>query len=149
MKLPVDRQRTIILFVIVDILFALALFLSALDLFFEPKWNAMQFGIIALFVIISVLMLVLSLTRNFYVIESKFLVVVKGRKEMYYYFNDIIYIDHELTKKKKTLTFVTNKGHVRYLPFDKDGKIYVACLDKCNNLVNEEELLRKFPRIKI
>ncbi len=149
MKLPVDKKRTIITFIIVDIIFALLLFVSALDMFLDSVWGFGQFGVIALFVVISVLMLVLSLTRNFYVIEPKFLVVVKGRKELYYYYNDIIFIDHERTKRKKILTFVTSKGHVRYLPFDRDGKIYEACLDKCNNLVDEEELLRRFPKISI
>lgn len=149
MKLSVDKKRTIITFIIVDIIFALLLFVSALDLFLDPNWSLGQFGIIGLFVVVSVLMLVLSLTRNFYVIEPKFLVVVKGRKELYYYYNDIIFIDHERTKRKKVLTFVTNQGHVRYLPFDHDGKIYEACLEKCHNLVDEQELLRRFPTIKI
>ena len=126
MKLPVDRKRTILIFIIADLIFAALLFLSCINLFLFQEWNALQFGIIGLYVFISVLMLVLSLTRNFYVIENKYLVVVKGRKEMYYNYSDVVYIDDEQTKKRKVLCFVTNKGHVRYLPFDKDGQIYIS-----------------------
>ena len=82
MKLPVDRKRTIITFVIADLIFAVLLFLSSIYFFLFQPWGVTQWMIIAVFVVVSVLMLVLSLTRNFYVIESKSLVVVKGRKEM-------------------------------------------------------------------
>ena len=94
-------------------------------------------------------MLVLSLTRNFYVIESKYLVVVKGTKEMYYYYTDVVYIDKAQTEKRKVLCFATNKGHARYLPFDKEGKIYEAFKNKCHNLLSEEDFKIKYPNIKL
>ena len=93
-------------------------------------------------------MLVMSLVRNFYVIESKYLVVVKGTKEMYYYYNDVVYIDKERSEKKKVLTFYTNKDHARYLSFDKDGKIYKTMCNKCHNLLSEEEFHNKYPNVK-
>ena len=148
MKLPVDRKRTIITFIIADLIFAVLLFLSCIYLFLFQTWGVVQILIILLFVVMSVFMLVMSLVRNFYVIESKYLVVVKGTKEMYYYYNDVVYIDKERSEKKKVLTFYTNKDHARYLPFDKDGKIYKTMCNKCHNLLSEEEFHNKYPNVK-
>ena len=149
MKLPVDRKRTIITFLIADLIFAVLIFLSCFSLFVLQEWGVIQFIIIGIFIIISVVMLVLSLTRNFYVIESKYLVSVKGYKEMYYHYKDVVYIDKAQSEKKKVLCFYTNKGHVRYLPFDKDGKIYEAMCNKCHNLLSEEEFRSQYPNAKL
>ena len=149
MKLPVDRKRTIITFLVADLIFAVLLFVSCIYLFLFQKWGIYQWLIIALFIVVSAFMLVLSLTRNFYVIESKYLVVVKGNKNMYYHYTDVVYIDKAQSEKKRVLTFVTNKGHVRYLPFDKEGKIYETLLNKCHNLLNEDELYSRYPNIKL
>ena len=149
MKLPVDRRRTLLIFAIADIVFAILLFASCINLFLFQKWGVVQILIIALFVIISVFMLVLSLTRNFYVIESKYLVVVKGTKEMYYYYTDVVYIDEAQAEKRRVLCFATNKGHARYLPFDKEGKIYEAFKNKCHNLLSEDDFKIKYPNIKL
>ena len=149
MKLPVDRKRTIIIFVIADLIFAALLFVSCINLFLFQKWGVVQIIIIAIYVFISVFMLVLSLTRNFYVIESKYLVVVKGTKEMQYFYNDVVYIDNEQSEKRKILCFFTNKGHARYLPFDKEGKIYKTFCNKCHNLLSKEEVMMRYPNNKL
>ena len=149
MKLPVDRKRTLKIFFIADFAFAVVLFLSCINLFIFQRWNVTQFIVIAIFVLISVFMLIMSLTRNFYVIEKKYLVVVKGNKELHYNYDDVVYIDKEQTERKRTLSFCTKQGHVRYLPFDKDGKIYNAFLNKCHNLIEKEEFDRIYPNVKI
>lgn len=149
MKLPVDRKRTLLIFLIADLLLATLLFFSCFNLFIFKPWGAVQIVIIIIFVILSAIMLVLSLTRNFYVIEAKFLVNVKGYKEMYYYYNDVVYIDKAQSEKRKVLCFYTNKGHSRYLPFDKEGKIYDAMCKKCHNLLSEEEFHIRYPKAKL
>ena len=149
MKVPVDRKRTIITFLIADLIFAVLLFLSCIYLFLFQTWGVTQWLIIALFVIFSVFMLVMSLTRNFYVIESKSLVVVKGNRNMFYDYADVVYIDREKSEKKKVVTFFTNKGHARYLPFDKDGKVYKTMVNKCRNVLSEEEFHIRYPNVKL
>ena len=149
MKVPVSRKRTLITFFIADLIFAVLIFLSCFSLFVLQKWGVIQFVVIGIFVVISVVMLVLSLTRNFYVIESKYLVSVKGYKEMYYHYKDVVYIDKKQSEKRRVLCFYTNKGHVRYLPFDKNGKIYEAMCEKCHNLLSDEEFHSKYPNAKI
>ena len=149
MKLPVDRKRTLITFVIADLIFAVLLFLSCINLFFFQKFGAVQIVIIALFVFISIFMLVLGLVRNFYVSEPKTLVVFKGTRVMYYDYSDVVYIDEEASQRKKTVIFCTNKGHVRYLPFDKDGKIYDIMVSKCKNRLELDAFRIKYPNVKI
>ena len=149
MKLPVDRKRTIITFIVADLIFAVLMFLSCIYFFLFQTWGLVQISIIGIFVVISVLMLVLSLTRNFYVIEGKYLVQVKGKKELYYYYTDVVYIDKAQSEKRKVLTFYTNKNDARYRPFDKDGKIYQAMCNRCHNLLSEEEFHRKYPNVKL
>lgn len=149
MKVPVDRRRTILIFIIMDLLFAVGLFLSCMTLFLFQKWGVIQILIIILYVLTSIGMLVLSLVRNFYVIESKYLVQVRAFKEAYYHYNDVVYIDKEQSEKKRTLVFYTNKGHVRYLAFDRNGEIYQAMLKKCNNLLSKEEFKKRYPNVKM
>ena len=149
MKVTVDRRRTILIFIIMDLLFAVGLFLSCISLFLFQRWGVIQILIIILYVLTSVGMLLLSLLRNFYVIESKYLVQVRAFKEAYYHYNDVVYIDKEQAEKKRTLAFYTNKGHVKYLPFDRNGEIYKAMLKKCNNLLDKEEFKKRYPDVKI
>ena len=149
MKVPVDRRRTVLVFVIADLLFAALLFVSCMNLFLFQKWGVVQILIIGLFVITSVLMLVLSLVRNFYVIESKYLVVVKAFKETVYNYADVVYIDKEQSEKKRVLTFYTRFGHARYLSFDKHGEIYATFLKKCRNVLDKDQFTDKYPNVKL
>jgi len=148
-KVTVDIKRTLTIFIIVDLVFAALLFLSCINLFLFTKFGVLQVLIILLYVGVSIIMLVLSLKRNFYVIESKYIVAVRGFKNMYYHFNDVVYIDKAQSEKKRVLCFYTNKGHVRYLPFDKNGEIYKAMIKKCHNLLDDEQFKAKYPNVKL
>ena len=149
MKVTVDIKRTLKIFFIVDIIFAVLLFLSCINLFLFTKFGVLQVLIILLYVGVSIIMLVLSLKRNFYVIENKYLVAVRGFKNMYYHYSDVVYIDKAQSEKKRVLCFYTNKGHVRYLPFDKNGEIYKTMLKRCHNLLDDEQFKAKYPNVKL
>ena len=149
MKVTVDVKRTIKIFIITDLIFAALLFLSCINLFLFTKFGALQILVILVYVGVSVLMLVLSLKRNFYVIENKYIVVVRSFKNMYYNYSDVVYIDKEQSERRKIVCFATNKGHTRYLPFDAKGEIYKYMLKRCNNLLSEEEFARRYPNVKL
>ena len=68
---------------------------------------------------------------------------------MYYYYTDVVYIDKKQSKRKRVFTFCTNKGHARYLPFYKEGKIYKTMISRCHNLLSEEEFKEQFPNVKL
>ncbi len=149
MKVKVDIKRTIKIFVIVDLIFAALLFLSCINLFLFTKFGIIQVLVILVYVGVSILMLVLSLKRNFYVIENKYIVVVRSFKEMYYHYSDVVYIDKVQSERRKILCFYTNKGHSRYLPFDAKGEIYKVMLKRCNNLLSNEEFKNRYPNVKL
>lgn len=149
MKVKVDIKRTIRLFIIMDLIFAALLFLSCINLFLFTKFGPIQIMVILVFVAVSIFMLVLSLKRNFYVIENKYIVVVRSFKNMYYNYSDVVYIDKEQSERRKILCFATNRGDARYLPFDKNGEIYKTMLKRCNNLLSEEEFKRRYPNVKL
>ena len=149
MKLIPDRKRTLITFIIADLALAVMLFLSCINLFCFQKFGTTQIVVICVYVFISIFMLVLSLTRNFYVVQGKNLLVVKGTRMMNYEFNNVVYIDEATSRRKKTVYFCTDKGVVRYLPFDKEGKILDVMLSKCKNLLDLDEFRRRFPNAKI
>ena len=149
MKVNVDIKRTLKLFVIMDLLCAGLLFLSCINLFLFTKFGPVQIIVISIYVLMSILMLVLSIKRNFYVIENKYIVAVRSFKNMYYHYNDVVYIDKAQSEKKRILCFYTNKGHVRYLPFDAKGEIYKAVIKKCHNLLSDEEFKQKYPNVKL
>ena len=149
MKVKVDIKRTIKIFVIVDLIFAALLFLSCINLFIFTKFGIIQVLVILVYVGVSILMLVLSLKRNFYVIENKYIVVVRSFKEMYYHYSDVVYIDKVQSERRKILCFYTNKGHSRYLPFDAKGEIYKVMLKRCNNLLSDEEFKNRYPNVKL
>ena len=149
MKVKVDIKRTIKIFVIVDLIFAALLFLSCINLFLFTKFGIIQVLVILVYVGVSILMLVLSLKRNFYIIENKYIVVVRSFKEMYYHYSDVVYIDKVQSERRKILCFYTNKGHSRYLPFDAKGEIYKVMLKRCNNLLSDEEFKNRYPNVKL
>ena len=149
MKVKVDIKRTIKIFVIVDLIFAALLFLSCINLFLFTKFGIIQVLVILVYVGVSILMLVLSLKRNFYIIENKYIVVVRSFKEMYYHYSDVVYIDKVQSERRKILCFYTNKGHSRYLPFDAKCEIYKVMLKRCNNLLSDEEFKNRYPNVKL
>ena len=129
-------------------LFAGIIFAFSVNLFLS-KWNFKQPIIIAAYCVAMIVILIISINTQYYELNKKDITEAKFGKKFVYFYSDIIYIDEEQSKKSKTLCFVTKQGHVKYLTFDKDGKIFEAALTKCKSLISREELERRFPGIKI
>lgn len=91
---------------------------------------------------------IISILYNFYIVESKCIIVHRFKKVLYYYFNDIVYIDKQYSEKHKMILFVTNKKDVRYLVFDSKKLVYETMLEKCHNLLTYEQLIAKYGEIK-
>jgi len=133
----------------VFLLLAVVVSLMFFNLFYLTKWNYIQFIIISIYSLVMVAILVFSLNTQYYEINKRDLTECKFGKKYVYFYSDIIYIDVEGSKKSKILSFVTKYGHVKYLTFDKEGKIFEAAMNKCKNLISLEEVRGKFPGIKI
>ena len=148
MRVKISAKKIVIMWLIVFLLFAGIIFAFSFNLFLS-SWDFKQPLIISAYVVAMIAILFISLKTQFYEINKKDITEARFGKKFTYFYSDIIYIDEEQTKKSKTLCFVTKQGHVKYLTFDKEGKIFDAAMSRCNSLISREELERRFPGIKI
>ena len=148
MKVYQNPLRMTITFIIASLFCALLIFSFLFPIFLDWPWDFRQYLIIALWLVSSVVFYIISIKFNFYIIESKCIIVQRYKKTMYYYYNDIVYIDEEYSKKHKMVLFVTNKKDVRYMVFDRKQEIYKTLLNKCHNLLTYEQLIAKYGEIK-
>ena len=130
------------------VIIGVVLFFSLFNLFVK-QWDATQPVIISVYTLAMIAILIISLNTHYYEINKKDITECKFGKKFIYFYSDIIYIDEQESLRTKTLCFVTNKGHVKYLTFDKEGKIFKAVTSKCRNLITREKVKSKFPGIKI
>jgi hypothetical protein len=86
--------------------------------------------------------------NSYYELTKHEIVHHKGGNILYYKFDDIIYIDEVYSSKKLSMRFVTRIGDERYLAHDPKKLVYEAMLERCTNLVDKDELHRRFPKIK-
>ena len=149
MKVKISTKKVLFMWFGVFVILAPVISLMFFNLFYQSKWDYRQFLIIGIYVTVMVVILILSLNTQYYEINKKDITECKFGKKYIYFFSDIIYIDVEGSKRSKILSFVTSHGHVKYLTFDNDGKIFEAAINKCKNLITLEEVKRKFPGIKI
>lgn len=148
MKLFISPLKIILTFLISSLVAAFLLFGLFYKSFLTWPWDIIPYCVIAIWLALSIIYLILSLKANYYVLEDKYVCVHRFKKEMYYYFKDVVYIDEIYSKKHKTIRFVTNRGDIRYLTFDKENKLYPIFLKKCKNILNYDELMIKYPNLK-
>ena len=149
MKVKIPLKKVLIMWIAVFILLGAVISLMFFNLFYLSKWSYWQFIIIGVYTFFMVVLLIVSINTQYYEINKKDLTECKFGKKYVYFYTDIIYIDIEGSKKSKILSFVTKYGHVKYLTFDKEGKIFEAATTRCKNLLSLEEVKRKFPNVNI
>ena len=149
MKVRLPIKKIILMWLLVFVIGLAAVVLSFFNLFFLTPFGSSQIIVLVVYTLILVLILFLSINGYYYEINKKDITVCKFGKKYSYFYSDIIYIDEEQSMKSKTLCFVTKYGHVKYLTFDKEGKIFDAVKVKCHNLKTLEEVKRLFPGVKI
>ena len=149
MKVKISVKKVLFMWGGVFLLLAVVVSLMFFNLFYLSKWDYRQIVIIGIYTAVMVGILIYSLNTQYYEINKKDITECKFGKKFIYFYSDIIYIDVEGSKKSKILSFVTKYGHVKYLTFDKEGKIFDAVMAKCKNLISLQEVRAKFPGIKI
>ena len=104
------------------------------SLFLKPikDWNWAPYTIIAIWLALSITLLLLNSFTNYYEVFRKYVVVHKGFRKLIYYYSDVVYIDEALSEKKKMIHFYTRQGHTRYLYFDKKNLLYPTMLQACS-----------------
>lgn len=149
MKLKPNKLLLSKSFLVIFLVSSVVFFLATNSVLLKPKWDFVQPLIIAVFLAVSLMFYVFTLTGLDYTVEKKYLEVRRLRKHMFYYYSEIVYIEEEKSRKKKTITFVTNKGHVRYLPYDKEGILLDHLLANCHSLLSKEMLKVKYPSVRL
>lgn len=142
-------RKTLLMIIATSLFVGILLFLLLMNMFLFEKWDWRQWTIIGAY-LFSVLLLSTLLPLNiYYEVNRKYVEVTRFGKKMVYQYSDVVYIDEEKSLKKKTVMFYTNKGHARYLSFDRKGLLFKTMLANCKNRLSEEEFARKYPNVKL
>ena len=148
-KLRPSAFKLAIYAVVAFLIIGTIVFISFFSLFVTFPWEPIVYFFIIAIPSLVLLFFFLSLKYYYYVIEKKFFVVRKFNKEYYYNYDDIIYIDTHRKSPKKAIAFYTNKNDVRYLTTDKNDVLYKTLLNKCKNLLTDDEFRIRYPNVKI
>ena len=149
MKVKISIKKVLLMWLGVFVILAAVVSLMFFNLFYLSKWDYRQIVIIGIYAAVMIGILIVSLNTQYYEINKNDITECKFGKKFVYFYTDIIYIDVDGSQKSKILSFVTKYGHVKYLTFDKEGKIFEAAMSKCKNLISLQEVRAKFPGIKI
>ena len=149
MKLKIRLFKLTLTFIISMLVVGLVVFLTFFDNFIKLPWGQLPYILIAIWIVGAIIFYIISIKSNYYILHKKYLTVKKYNKELVYNFSEIIYIDEAYSRKHQVIAFVTNKKHVRYITYDKEGILIDVMLDKCHNLLDEETFKKLHPEIKI
>ena len=151
MKVRIPVWKTLLILLLVIVLGAAIIFGFTFYSFLKPvkDWPWSNWAIIGVWGSLSLGLIIAAFLTSYYEVEKKYVVVHKGTKKLIYYYADVVYIDEEQSEKKKVVSFYTNKGHVRYLPFDSKGLLYKAMLAGAKNRLTKEEFESRYPKVKI
>lgn len=149
MKVWPSIQKTLLLALVIFLFSAGIVFTSCINLFLSKEWDYRQWLIIGVFLASSLLILIFSLRTYFYVIEKRELVVIKFKRELVYPYSEIIYIDQNQKRKNSTITMVMKSGQTIYLIPDKKNQVYESLQKNCEHILSKDEVINKFPRIKL
>lgn len=133
--------------IIATLIGAVLVFLGFYQVFVTSNWTAIQPILIMVYLTICICIFVAVYFNHYYEVANKEVIVKRLGKLLHYRFNEILYIDEEQSRKKKTVTFVTSRGDAVYLTYDKEGKLIEILLKECKNLITLDELKAKFPNI--
>jgi uncharacterized membrane protein YcjF (UPF0283 family) len=149
MKIWPSFQKTLLLALVIFLFSAVIVFTSCINLFLFEEWDYRQWLIIGVFLASSILILIFSLRTYFYVIEKRELIVIKFKRELVYPYSEIIYIDQNQKRKRSTITIVMKSGQIIYLIPDNKNQVYESLQKNCDDLLDKQEVMNKFPRIKL
>ncbi|MBR0440102.1 MAG: hypothetical protein IJK27_05070 [Bacilli bacterium] len=149
MKVRVSIFRTLWALIVVSLIAAALLFSISFNLFlFTFPYDWRQYLIIGIWVLSTVGLFLVTFLFSYYEVFKKYVVVHRGNKKLIYYYSDVVYINEALSEKKKTVTFYTRQGHVRYLMFDSKGILYKTMIQNCKERLTKEEFERRYPKVK-
>ena len=149
--------RLIWRFLIVFAVLMLIFFLMSFNLFITRdeeghlvlrQWEAIQYIFVFLLVALGVGTFIPSITSSYYLIENDCFIFKKYGKTYEFKYENIEFIDIELSKKKNQVIFYSKIGKMQYLLNDKEGVLLDTVIKKCPNTLSVEEFREKHPEEK-
>ncbi len=149
MKVKMPLLKMSLIFLGCFLFTGVSLFFIMFNIFVFQTWTALQPTIIAIFVIAWIILYFLSIKNSYYIVNKSDFEVHKLGKTVVISYSDILYVDEELSNKKKTICLYTTKKDKIYLPFDKNKELYKAILKYSKNRINKESFNQSYPNIKL
>ncbi|MFA7032765.1 MAG: hypothetical protein WC201_04310 [Bacilli bacterium] len=149
MKVKPSPKKMIFISLGISLLCGLVIFTTCISIFLFQEWNYVQWLIIGIYIVTSVAIFLISINSYCYYIEAKFLRIVRFKKVIEYPYSDILWLDQSKGEKNGTVTFVLKTGHIIYLIPDNEGLLYKTILKNSKNLLPKEEIIHRFPGIKL
>ncbi len=146
MKVRIAAKRVVITYAILGVV-VLFMFYSIIGWVWPP--TQAHYFVMTIWLLSTLLFFILSLTQTYYLLEGRTLTHHQMNREYVYDCKDILYVDEEYSQKHKILCFYLSNGAVRYLPYDKHGKIFEFVLEKSINLMSREEFKAQFPSARL
>ena len=145
MKLKIPAHRTIRLYIIIGLILGIFFYMIP-GLTFPP--TPTHYLIMGIWLVTTIIYAIIGVFTNYYILDKNGIIQHRFNKDYLFRYEDIIYIDHNYTKRKKTLRFITRFGDVRYMLLDKDEAIYEAAKKRVKE-ISTDEFKQLFPRIRI
>ena len=149
MKVYPLLRKTIIMLVASVILVGGLVFLMFINNFLTFPWDWKPWLIIGVWGVSGIALIIITPLNIYYEVNKKYVEVTKYGKKNIYNYSDVVYIDEEQSEKKKVVCFYTNKGHCRYITFDRKGLLYKTMLANCKNRISKEEFQINYPNVKL
>ncbi len=149
MKVKMPLLKMSLIFLGCFIFTGVSLFFIMFNIFVLQSWTGLQPAIIAIFVVVWIILYFLSMKNSYYVVNKSDFEVHKLGKTIIISYSDILYVDEELSQKKKTICIFTTKKDKIYLPFDKNKELYKAILKYSKNRMDKESFNQSYPNIKL
>ena len=151
MKVRPIAWKTALILLAVILISAGTIFSFTFTFFLKPikDWGWQPYTILGIWALLSIALVVLTFTFNYYEVFKKYVAVKRGNKTLIYYYSDVVYIDEHQYTKGKMIAFYTRQGHTRYLIGDKKDILYTTMIQNCKNRLSPEEFRAKFPQVKL
>ena len=114
------------------------------SIIFNP-FGTSQIMFIAISLSLALIIYFVAIFGFSYIIEDKYFVVKRLKKEIAYDYKNIEFIDIETSKRKKQVIFYCKTLKMRYLLGDKNGVLLDTLIKKCPNIMTVEEFRRAHP----
>lgn len=147
MRIKPKLTKTIISFVCLSIFLLAVMYLPTTTFAWPP--TTLDYVIFGIWLAMTIFFLFITIVYGYYEIQDEALMQRRFTKQIFYYYDEVVYIDEEWSRKNGTLLFIDKRGNKHYLIMDAKGILLEQMCKKCRHLLSEEQLSGKYPHVKL